>query len=246
MINMKMKCALLWLLLPVMTYAQETKKVVLKTKGGDSQTYYVLKSAPAVRHGSYQSASSGHVILTGYYKNGKEDSVWTRYDWSGQIVWQGSYSNGEKAGVWIYNSWNGELEQKYDWTWKEVVLDKSTLFSKLNEDYRIVADTVPGDKVTPPIYIGGGSAAMRYVVNTINYPDSARENDVSGKVSIQLKLDANGNTSDYKVTKSVAHDLDGEALRVIKLIPENWIAATVNGKPVPSVITIPVTFKLAN
>ena len=54
-------------------------------------------SAPGQREGiAYYYKDDGHIWMQGYFKNGKEDNVWTKYDVSGQITEQTKYKDGVK------------------------------------------------------------------------------------------------------------------------------------------------------
>src|SRR5437868_11625869 len=90
---------ILLLILPMLSFGQETKKI---TDKDNREVYYVLKSDESVRQGNYQQMDyKGKIIINGYYKNGLKDSTWTEYYWGGNpIKSRGSYSNDEKSDIW--------------------------------------------------------------------------------------------------------------------------------------------------
>jgi len=83
----------------------------------------------------------------------------------------------------------------------------------------------------------------RYVRSEMDYPDSARNNYVEGKVVVKFFVDTDGSISECKVTRHVSWDLDKEALRVVKHMPK-WKPAKKNGKPVKVWFEQPVWFKI--
>ena len=94
-----------------------------------------------------------------------------------------------------------------------------------------------------PQYPGGEDAMMKFIQKSIQYPDSARENDVQGRVVIGFIVNEDGSLSDITVRKSVSWDIDREALRVVKLMPK-FKPGTQDGKPVRVQFTLPIMFKL--
>ena len=79
--------------------------------------------------------------------------------------------------------------------------------------------------------------------SNLKYPESALENNESGKVTVNFVVDANGKIQNAKVVKGVSEALDAEALRVIQNAPA-WTPAKQGGKNVPVTYSIPVTFAL--
>lgn len=90
---------------------------------------------------------------------------------------------------------------------------------------------------------GGEAALMSWVANHINYPATAQENGVQGRVVVQFVVKKDGSIGDVKVVRSKDPDLDREAVRVVKTFP-NFIPGKMNGQPVNVWYTLPVSFKL--
>lgn len=90
---------------------------------------------------------------------------------------------------------------------------------------------------------GGEAALMSWVANHINYPATAQENGVQGRVVVQFVVKKDGSIGDVKVVRSKDPDLDKEAVRVVKTFP-NFIPGKMNGQPVNVWYTLPVSFKL--
>ena len=94
-----------------------------------------------------------------------------------------------------------------------------------------------------PSFIGGDEARIRFLQETIEYPRYSRENGKQGKVEVSFIVTREGNIERPTITKGASPHIDYEAVRVIKLMPK-WNPATLNGKPVDVLFTMPVKFTL--
>ena len=98
-------------------------------------------------------------------------------------------------------------------------------------------------EVKPTFNGGDADAFVKYVQANLQYPQSALENNESGKVTVNFVVDANGKIQNAKVVKGVSAALDAEALRVINSAPA-WTPAKQGGQNVPVTYSIPVTFAI--
>ncbi|MGM9829685.1 MAG: TonB family protein [Muribaculaceae bacterium] len=94
-----------------------------------------------------------------------------------------------------------------------------------------------------PQYPGGDAELMKYLSSHIQYPAMAIENNVQGRVMVQFVVTKTGAIGEVKVVRGVDRDLDKEAIRVVKSLP-NFIPGKIEGKAVNVWYTLPVTFKL--
>ena len=116
-----------------------------------------------------------------------------------------------------------------------VVEEKKPVEEKKEEVFRSVEQM--------PTFPGGEAALMKYLSSHIQYPTMAAENGVEGKVVVQFVVTKTGKVGEVKVVRSVDKDLDREAVRVCKSLP-NFVPGRQNGQPVAVWYTLPVTFKL--
>jgi periplasmic protein TonB len=65
-----------------------------------------------------------------------------------------------------------------------------------------------------------------------------------GKVLISATITQDGKIIDEEILDGPGNGLREEALRVIQMIPDEWIPGKVNGKTADIRVVIPVTFKL--
>lgn len=163
---------------------------------------------------------NNRLVIDGYLKNGKEDSIWT-----------------------FYNS-QSEVLQKYDFRKKELIYVKLT--EKESKTKYAIAETNFKEVILdrPPIYIGGEILLYSQLASEIKYPARAQRENKSGRVEIGFFIDKDGSTSNYKLLKKAGYGMDEEAMRVVKLMNSNWVPAIYNGKPVGVEYVFPVIFKL--
>jgi TonB family protein len=95
----------------------------------------------------------------------------------------------------------------------------------------------------PPQYPGGDEARMKYMQQSIKYPEEARKKGVQGTVFVSFVVEVDGQVSNAKILRGIGAGCDEEALRVIKEMPK-WIPGKQNEKPVRVVFNIPIKFAL--
>jgi len=79
----------------------------------------------------------------------------------------------------------------------------------------------------------------------MQYPTSAREKGVTGKVLIEFVVEKDGKLTDIKVLKSLDEACDAEAQRALMVLAETlWFPAQLNGQYVRQKLILPITFSL--
>ena len=168
-----------------------------------------------------------------FYVLSKNNSIkqgdYTRY-LNRRMIESGKFTDNRRSGVWIFYEYDNSVYLKYDYD------NDSVLF------FTPKGDISGLDR--PPIYLGSPYEARSIVVKNLQYPLFAAENGISGKVLVDIFIDKYGKVYDYKVQKSIYPLLDYEALRVVGMIPQTWLPAIKNGKPIASKSTFPVNFTL--
>ncbi|MCG3166956.1 MAG: hypothetical protein POELPBGB_02739 [Bacteroidia bacterium] len=94
-----------------------------------------------------------------------------------------------------------------------------------------------------PQYPGGNEALKKHIRDNIKYPQTAKEQAVSGTVYISYVVNAAGKVTNVKVWKSVSKDLDNEAVRVVSSL-KDFTPGKQDGKQVSVQMTVPVKFSL--
>ena len=96
---------------------------------------------------------------------------------------------------------------------------------------------------TLPQFPGGQGVLMKYLAANIKYPASAVKAKKQGRVIVTFIIQKDGSVAKARIARSVDPELDAEALRIVKAMP-NWTLGTQDGKPVNVKYTIPVVFSL--
>ena len=90
---------------------------------------------------------------------------------------------------------------------------------------------------------GGNDALIKYIVNSVKYPESAVKNKITGRVFVSFVVSETGKVSGAKVLRGVSPELDAEAVRVVSAMPD-WEPAEKQGKKVSSEMQLPISFQL--
>jgi len=94
-----------------------------------------------------------------------------------------------------------------------------------------------------PEFPGGQTELVKFLSSNLQYPDSARHNNIEGKVVAHFVVNEDGSISDPQILKGLGYGCDEEVLRVISMMPK-WNPGKLDGKPVSVYFNLPVTFKL--
>lgn len=101
----------------------------------------------------------------------------------------------------------------------------------------------PKDVEVNAEFPGGEDALAQFLKDHIKYPPKAAKKRIQGRVEVEFLVDKTGKVHDARVVDSVDKELDKEALRVCRLLPD-FIPATVNGEPVEVLFKLPIRFKI--
>jgi periplasmic protein TonB len=94
-----------------------------------------------------------------------------------------------------------------------------------------------------PTFPGGEEAMMVFIKKNVLYPESAIIGGQEGKVYVSFVVERDGSISNVTIVRGVSPELDNEALRVVKMMP-NWIPGIDHARIVRTIVTIPIVFKL--
>lgn len=120
-----------------------------------------------------------------------------------------------------------------------ISLSKDGSFSSeiLKSSYR----ATDGDK--PAVFPGGMERLSEFLREETRYPQEALTKKLQGRVMCRLQIDDTGKIVNIELVKGVSPELDREALRVARALPD-FEPAIFEGKKVKSVLVIPVTFRI--
>lgn len=115
---------------------------------------------------------------------------------------------------------------------KSVIINPDTLKNKIYDEVGIEAE-----------FPGGDSEMKRFLATHVIYPNIAMENGDQGKVYIEFIVNIDGSLEGIYTMRGVSEELDNEAMRVIRLMP-NWIPAELDGAKVRAKCRVPINFVL--
>lgn len=90
---------------------------------------------------------------------------------------------------------------------------------------------------------GGPAELQRWINSNVKYPETSIDMEEQGKVYLSFVVEADGSISNIDVEKGVTRDLDREAKRVVRSMP-NWIPGEAGGKKVRTRCRLPIVFTL--
>jgi TonB family protein len=123
----------------------------------------------------------------------------------------------------------------------KAAIDRGSATEKSPQPVKDVKEITVKDISGPdqmPEYNGGQEAMFKYLGSQLKYPDGVK---ASGTVFVSFIVKADGRVSNAQIKRSVAPELDKEALRVVSAMP-NWKPAMKDGKPVDCEMVLPVKF----
>lgn len=120
----------------------------------------------------------------------------------------------------------------------------TTTFLCFSQENTNSSGIVPYDELdTDPSFIGGETAMLKFLSDNLIYPETAKTNNIKGRVIVEFIVDKNGNISSPKVLRTPNNILDDEAIRVVSKMPK-WKPGTKDGKSVSTKMTLPIKFEL--
>jgi TonB family protein len=95
----------------------------------------------------------------------------------------------------------------------------------------------------PPEYPGGYEPMMSYIKAELKYPEKSRKERIQGTVFVQFTVMKDGTLANFMVIRGINDELDKEAVRVLKGMP-NWKPGTEKNKPVNVKFVLPVKYAM--
>lgn len=221
---------------------RETKKITVDHLFPPiREVYYVLKSDSAIRHGSYRLTSGGKILVEGFYREGRKDSLWIQRNDKGKLRFTGSFINDHRTGIWAFYDNSGELEQKLDFSNNEVLYYRTQFYEY---PFKIISppDTLVSVLDRPPLFLGGSTRLKEYIAEEITIPLHKSGEVTKGTVYVELVIDSTGRIANQRLLKGIGKVCNQEALRVAKSLPMEWMPGIYKGRNVAVVYILPIRF----
>jgi protein TonB len=173
------------------------------------------------------------------FKDNKRDGQSLSYYGNGKIKDVEFFKNGLQDSVSTYYHKNGAISaiERYE-------LDSLISYEFFNEDG--TKDSITTSAEILAEFPGGRPALLRFLGESIVYPQIAQELGIQGKCFLQFLIDEKGNISNVKVMRGVpdCEECDKESVRVIKSMPL-WTPAKIHNRYCSSTFFLPISYKLA-
>lgn len=144
------------------------------------------------------------------------------------------------SGKWL---WAGNAVSEVREVVAAVASDPAPLSDAPDISLQQDEDPVYSEVDTPPSFPGGMSKLMHFLSKNLKYPEQSAKNGIEGKVIVSFIVEKDGRLTNIRVEKSVAPELDAEAVRVISVMPK-WNPGKQKGKTVRTSVTQPVRFRV--
>lgn len=138
----------------------------------------------------------------------------------------------------------------YFWIMKNIILLAVTLLFGVrvcvaqNEQMQQKDTTIYTFTEVAPEYPGGQTAMFSFLAQTVEYPEEARLQGITGTVLVKFVIEKDGSVSNVKVIVPLHPALDEAAVRGIQKMPK-WKPATMAGNPVRAAYNIPIRFYMS-
>ncbi|MBL6962221.1 MAG: energy transducer TonB [Bacteroidetes bacterium] len=126
----------------------------------------------------------------------------------------------------------------------EVKEDEAIALAPITEEKEeVIEEQIFFMSEDPPEFPGGDNARNKYLRQSIRYPDIERDNGIQGQVVVNFVVEKDGSINNVKILKGITPNINEEALRVVKEMP-NWMPGKQRGKPVRVYVNLPIRFTL--
>ena len=131
---------------------------------------------------------------------------------------------------------------------KEIVNPKQQPDKKESKGSKSKSDPDTQKKVAEESYVqaepvSGYPDLYDYFNKNLVYPKEALKDSIQGVLTIAFVVNRDGRPEKIEIVNSLGEAFDREARRLVENMPD-WKSAVLNGKPVPSRISLPVTFQI--
>ena len=90
---------------------------------------------------------------------------------------------------------------------------------------------------------GGAAAMQKWIGQNVQYPQTSIEMNEQGRVYLSFVVEKDGKIGNIKIERGVSIDLDKEAKRLLRKMPQ-WKAGEASGRKVRTRCRLPINFTL--
>lgn len=204
-----------------------TEKSAANTDSLFKETFYYLT-------GEKKSESSYiNIYKHRKLKEKKNTGEWWEWFANGNIQLKAFYEEGQLQGDFCTYWPNGKQRRK-DIFEKGKLVEGNCFDSTGNK----ITKYFPYE--TWPMFPGGEEKLFKFISNSIKYPTDMQV-AVNGTAYTEFFVEANGKISNIRTVHNNNTNIDREAIRVVKSMPD-WIPSTHEGQNVRAKLMLPISF----
>jgi TonB family protein len=178
---------------------------------------------------------NGSLSTSYYYQNDTLHGPFSEFHENGQTQQRGIYINNKLHDTLVTYYGNGQLRRLDVYNSDELLNGKC--FTRNGSDTTYFPYSVEAS------FPDGSSGLSKYISQNIIYPTTSIELNEQGRVYINFVIEKDGSISDVLIVRGVSQEIDQEAKRVIKEMP-NWIPGERDGYKVRTRVRLPINFYL--
>lgn len=126
---------------------------------------------------------------------------------------------------------------------KPVLKNEKPSATRKENDHQSDEKKSPEDVYIQAEPIDGYSSLYAYFNSNLVYPSVAVKDSIQGVETVSFIINTDGKPEKITIKQSLGEPFEKEARRLIENMPQ-WKPATLNGKPVPSQMSVPLTFQI--
>lgn len=165
-----------------------------------------------------------------------QDADWTIYNCNGRYSVQTVIDNYKSQG------WDNSIHAFGHAKSKADLIKLMTVFKTLKRKDDVKEEMFIHFEHDPE-FPGGHAALMKFMSDSLRYPVTAMQTGLQGRVILKFIVNEDGTLSDIQVIRSIDPELDKEAVRLVKTMPE-WNPGLEKGEKVKMEFTLPIIFRL--
>jgi len=214
------------------------------------ERYQVSSKGSNEKNGFYEKyRADGKLKSKGFYQRDEKVGIWHSYFEDGNIRCRYSVRNDTTYFIQYFTTTGDSVLSNGTGVLTEFNTEKNRteVFEYVDSlayaSYYVYAssgDTVYNLCNTFAEYKGGLEKFFSSI--KITYPKAAFQLGITGIVYVGLIIDEKGNLKNTEIVRGIGAGCDEEAVRATKRANHNWKPAIHEGKPVTSLVTLPIRF----
>lgn len=165
-----------------------------------------------------------------YFKGGKQQKSY------------GLYKGGYRVGVWQFYDKEGKVVEKYNYDLRRSFTFNENPYLAKRVYAAMGAKTSQLDTLDSiPHFVGGMTELNGFFEKQLKQPYFAWLAGLKGTVIVSFIVTADGELENIKIIKGIGMGCEGEAMRVMRLMPR-WAPALKNDEYVSSYYELPIEF----